>query len=149
MEWIFVGGAIIYGNRSHERGFTKKGKLFWFSHRRICRMDGLCRNWALNKIPVYAKDELSQWWSFNAVRRQKQVKRLILKSAFTETKPMKHMLYDDDGESFNPWKGEYSFREIKKVDKTMQDFTEQFHKHQQAKPNTIKQCDGGDRAEGG
>ncbi|MES2371072.1 MAG: TIM-barrel domain-containing protein [Bacteroidota bacterium] len=67
----------------------------------------------LDKIPVYVKDGGIIPMMPAMTHAPKAGEKVDLEIRYYGTKPGKYNLYDDDGESFNYEKGEYSFREIK------------------------------------
>ncbi|MDQ6813873.1 MAG: DUF5110 domain-containing protein, partial [Bacteroidota bacterium] len=67
----------------------------------------------LNKIPVYVKDGGIVPMMAPRLHAPKPAEKVDLEIRFYGSKPSKYMLYDDDGETFNYEKGEYTFREIK------------------------------------
>jgi alpha-glucosidase (family GH31 glycosyl hydrolase) len=69
----------------------------------------------LDKIPVYVKDGGIIPMMQAMMHAPKAGEKTDLEIRYYGSKPGKYILYDDDGESFNYEKGEYSFREIKVV----------------------------------
>jgi alpha-glucosidase (family GH31 glycosyl hydrolase) len=69
----------------------------------------------LDKIPVYVKDGGIIPMMPAMMHAPKAGEKTDLEIRYYGSKPGKYILYDDDGESFNYEKGEYSFREIKVV----------------------------------
>ncbi len=67
----------------------------------------------LNKIPVYVKDGGIIPMMKPVNHAPKAGVRVDLDIRHYGTKPSKYMLYDDDGETFNYEKGDFSWREIK------------------------------------
>lgn len=67
----------------------------------------------LDKIPVYVKDGAIIPMMPPLLHAPKQGDKVDLEIRHYGEKPGKYILYDDDGETFNYEKGEYSWREIK------------------------------------
>jgi alpha-D-xyloside xylohydrolase len=67
----------------------------------------------LDKIPVYVKDGGIIPMMNAMLQAPKAGEKVDLEIRYYGEKPGKYLLYDDDGETFNYEKGEYSFREIK------------------------------------
>ena len=63
--------------------------------------------------------------------------KVDLEIRYYGTKPGKYLLYDDDGETFNYEKGEYSFREIKVEKGSSGNFTGTIAEPVKGKPNTV------------
>jgi len=67
----------------------------------------------LDKIPVYVKDGAIIPMMPARLQAPKAGEKVDLEVRHYGEKPGKYLLYDDDGETFNYEKGEYSWREIK------------------------------------
>jgi alpha-D-xyloside xylohydrolase len=67
----------------------------------------------LDKIPVYVKDGGIIPMMKPMLHAPKAGEKVDLEIRYYGEKPGKYMLYDDDGETFNYEKGDYSWREIK------------------------------------
>jgi len=67
----------------------------------------------LDKIPVYVKNGGIIPMMPASLHSPKAGEKIDLEIRFYGEKPGQYLLYDDDGETFNYEKGEYSFREIK------------------------------------
>jgi alpha-glucosidase (family GH31 glycosyl hydrolase) len=67
----------------------------------------------LDKIPVYVKDGGIIPMMPPRLQAPKAGEKVDLEIRYYGEKPGKYLLYDDDGETFNYEKGEYSWREIK------------------------------------
>ncbi|HEX7903904.1 MAG TPA: TIM-barrel domain-containing protein [Chitinophagaceae bacterium] len=67
----------------------------------------------LDKIPVYVKDGGIIPMMASRLQAPKAGEKVDLEIRVYGEKPGSYKLYDDDGETFNYEKGEYSFREIK------------------------------------
>ncbi len=68
---------------------------------------------SVDKIPVYVKDGGIIPMMPPLLHVPKAGEKVDLEIRYYGTKPGKYLLYDDDGETFNYEKGEYSFREIR------------------------------------
>ena len=66
----------------------------------------------LDKIPVYVKDGAIIPMMPARLQAPKAGEKIDLEIRFYGEKPGKYLLYDDDGETYNYEKGEYSWREI-------------------------------------
>jgi alpha-D-xyloside xylohydrolase len=67
----------------------------------------------LDKIPVYVKDGGVIPMMTAMLHAPKNGQKVDIEVRYYGEKPGSYMLYDDDGETFNYEKGEYTFREIK------------------------------------
>ena len=67
----------------------------------------------LDKIPVYVKDGAIIPMMPARLQAPKAGEKVDLEIRYYGEKPGRYMLYDDDGETFNYEKGDYSLREIK------------------------------------
>ena len=67
----------------------------------------------LDKIPVYVKDGGIIPMMPARLQAPKAGEKVDLEIRYYGERPGRYLLYDDDGETFNYEKGEYSFREIK------------------------------------
>jgi alpha-D-xyloside xylohydrolase len=91
----------------------------------------------LDKIPVYVKDGAIIPMMKPKMHAPKSGEKVDLEVRHYGTSAGKYMLYDDDGETFNYEKGDYSWREIKVVKSSNGTFTGTVSEAQQGKPNTI------------
>lgn len=91
----------------------------------------------LNKIPVYVKDGAIIPMMKARLHAPKANEKVDLEIRFYGSKPSQYMLYDDDGETFNYEKGEYSFREIKVSKNAAGVLTGTISQPISGKPNTI------------
>lgn len=91
----------------------------------------------LDKIPVYVKDGGIIPMGPALLHAPKSNEKLDLEIRYYGSKPGKYMLYDDDGETFNYEKGEYSFREINIVKEANGKLKASISTAQKGKPNTI------------
>jgi alpha-glucosidase (family GH31 glycosyl hydrolase) len=91
----------------------------------------------LNKIPVYAKDGAIIPMMNPLLHAPKAAEKVNLEIRFYGSKPSKYMLYDDDGETFNYEKGDYSFRELKVERNNAGELTGTISNANTGKPNTV------------
>lgn len=91
----------------------------------------------LKKIPVYVKDGGIIPMMKPGLHAPKAGEKVDIEIRYYGTKPGKYALYDDDGETFNYEKGEYSFREIKVVKNGSGSFTATIADPVKGKPNTV------------
>ncbi len=91
----------------------------------------------LNKIPVYVKDGGIIPMMKPVLHAPKAGEKVDMEIRYYGTKTGKYDLYDDDGETFNYEKGEYSFREIRVVKNNSGSFTGTISDPVKGKPNTI------------
>jgi alpha-glucosidase (family GH31 glycosyl hydrolase) len=91
----------------------------------------------LDKIPVYVKDGGIIPMMPPRLQSPKAGEKVDLEICYYGEKPGRYLLYDDDGETFNYEKGDYSWREIKvEKDKKLQ-FKGTVSNPEKGKPNTI------------
>ena len=90
----------------------------------------------LDKIPVYVKDGGIIPLMPARMHAPKAGEKVDLEIRHYGEKPGSFLLYDDDGETFNYEKGEYSFREIK-VEGTKGQFKGTISAPVNGKPNTV------------
>jgi alpha-glucosidase (family GH31 glycosyl hydrolase) len=67
----------------------------------------------LDKIPVYVKDGAIIPMMASRLQAPKAGEKVDIEIRFYGEKPGRYLLYDDDGETFNYEKGEYTWREIR------------------------------------
>lgn len=91
----------------------------------------------LDKIPVYVKDGGIVPMGPILMHAPKPSEKQDIEIRYYGSKPGKYMLYDDDGETFNYEKGEYSFREINVVKEASGRLKTSISDAQTGKPNTI------------
>jgi alpha-glucosidase (family GH31 glycosyl hydrolase) len=91
----------------------------------------------LDKIPVYVKDGGIVPMMKPMTHAPKAGEKVDLEIRHYGTKPSKYMLYDDDGETFNYEKGEYSFREIKVEKNTLGALSGSVADAVKGKPNSV------------
>jgi alpha-glucosidase (family GH31 glycosyl hydrolase) len=90
----------------------------------------------LDKIPVYVKDGGVIPMMPARLHAPKADEKVDIEVRYYGEKPGHYMLYDDDGETFNYEKGDYSFREIK-VSKQDGKINGSISKAVAGKPNTV------------
>jgi alpha-glucosidase (family GH31 glycosyl hydrolase) len=91
----------------------------------------------LDKIPVYVKDGGIIPMMPAMMHAPKAGEKTDLEIRYYGSKPGKYVLYDDDGESFNFEKGEYSFREIKVAKNTAGNFEGTISAPVKGKPDNV------------
>src|SRR5215204_2012303 len=91
----------------------------------------------LDKIPVYVKDGAIIPMESARLQAPKAGEQVDLEIRHYGERPGKYLLYDDDGESFNYEKGEYSWREIKVVRDKKGKMNGTISAAVKGKPNTI------------
>lgn len=91
----------------------------------------------LNRIPVYVRDGGIIPMMKPMLHAPKAGEKVDIEIRYYGTKPGKYALYDDDGETFNYEKGEYSFREIKVERNAAGSFTGTMADPVKGKPNTV------------
>lgn len=91
----------------------------------------------LNKIPVYVKDGGIIPMMKPMLHAPRAGEKVDIEIRYYGTKPGKYALYDDDGETFNYEKGEYSFREIKVERNAAGSFKGTMADPVKGKPNTV------------
>lgn len=92
----------------------------------------------LDKIPVYVKDGGIIPLMPPMMHAPKAGDKVDIEIRYYGTKPGKYKLYDDDGESFNYEKGEYSFREIQVIKNESGNFIGTISDPVAGKPNTVR-----------
>ncbi len=91
----------------------------------------------LSKIPVFVKDGGIIPMMNPMLHAPKRGEKVDIEIRYYGTKTGKYMLYDDDGETFDYEKGEYSFREIKVLKDSKGLFAGTVSDPVKGKPNTI------------
>src|SRR6476620_7501666 len=91
----------------------------------------------LDKIPVYIKDGGIIPMMPARLQAPKAGEKVDLEIRFYGEQPGRYLLYDDDGETFNYEKGEYSWREIKVEKNKKGKWIGSISKAQKGKPNTV------------
>ena len=91
----------------------------------------------LDKIPVYVKDGGIVPMMKARLHAPKAGEKVDLEIRYYGARPGRFLLYDDDGETYNYEKGEYSWREIKVEKDKEGKFVESISEAEKGKPNTI------------
>lgn len=91
----------------------------------------------LDKIPVYVKDGGIIPLMPARLHAPRAGEKVDLEIRYYGEKPGKYLLYDDDGETFNYEKGEYSWREIKVEKDKKGKLKGSLAAAQKGKPNTV------------
>ncbi|MHA4843960.1 glycoside hydrolase family 31 protein [Flavitalea antarctica] len=95
----------------------------------------------LNKIPVYVKDGSIIPMMKPALHAPKAGAKVDLEIRHYGTAPSTYNLYDDDGETFNYEKGEYSWRQIKVSRDAAGKLSGSIEAPKPGKPNTVGKVD--------
>lgn len=91
----------------------------------------------LDRIPVYVKDGGIVPMMPARLHAPKAVDIVPIEVRYYGTKPGHYRLYDDDGETFNYEKGQYSFREIRVTKQANGQISGTILAPEPGKPNTI------------
>jgi alpha-glucosidase (family GH31 glycosyl hydrolase) len=91
----------------------------------------------LDKIPVYVKDGGIIPMMPARLQSPKAGEKVDLEIRYYGEKPGRYLLYDDDGETFNYEKGDFSWREIKVEKDKKQQMKGTISNPEKGKPNTI------------
>lgn len=91
----------------------------------------------LNKIPVYVKDGGIIPMMKPLLHAPAAGEKVDLEIRHYGEKPGRYLLYDDDGETYNYEKGDYSFREIKVVKNEKGEWLGTISDAIKGKPNTV------------
>jgi len=91
----------------------------------------------LDKIPVYVKDGGIIPMMQPRLQSPKAGEKVDLEVRYYGEKPGRYLLYDDDGETFNYEKGDYSWREIKVEKDKKQQLKGTISNPEKGKPNTV------------
>ena len=111
-EYLLV--APLFAGQKNRKVILPKGKWYDFYTGEFAG-DGqiITVEPGLDKIPVYVKDGGIIPMMPARLQAPKAGEKVDLEIRFYGEVPGKYMLYDDDGETFNYERGEYSFRTIK------------------------------------
>lgn len=111
-EYLLV--APLFAGQRSRKVVLPKGKWFDF-YTGDYAGDGevLTITPGLDRIPVYVKDGGIIPLMPPMLHAPKAGEKVNIEIRYYGTKPGRYLLYDDDGETFNYEKGEYSWREIK------------------------------------
>jgi alpha-D-xyloside xylohydrolase len=110
-EYLLV--APIFTGQTTRKVILPKGKWFdFYTGEFVGDGEVITITPGLDKIPVYVKDGGIIPMMQPLLHAPKPGEKVDLEIRYYGTKPGKYLLYDDDGETFNYEKGEYSFREI-------------------------------------
>jgi alpha-D-xyloside xylohydrolase len=135
-EFLLV--APLFTGQKSRKIVLPKGKWFdFYTGKYAGNGEVLTVEPGLNKIPVYVKDGGIIPMIKARLHAPKLNEKVDLEIRVYGTKPSTYMLYDDDGETFNYEKGEYSFREIKVERNTEGLLTGTISEAQKGKPNTV------------
>jgi alpha-D-xyloside xylohydrolase len=111
-EYLLV--APVFAGQTTRKVVLPKGKWYdFYTGAYVGNGEIITVTAGLDKIPVYVKDGGIIPMMPARLQAPKAGEKIDLEIRFYGDKSSRYMLYDDDGESFNYEKGEYSFREIK------------------------------------
>jgi alpha-D-xyloside xylohydrolase len=111
-EYLLV--APMFTGQTSRKVILPKGKWFnFYSGEFVGDGQIITVTPGLDKIPVYVKDGGIIPMMPARLQSPKAGEKVDLEIRHYGEKPGKYMLYDDDGETFNYEKGEFSWREIK------------------------------------
>ncbi len=137
-EYLLV--APLFTGQTTRKVILPKGKWYDF-YTGIYAGDGeiITVTPGLDKIPVYVKDGAIIPMMPARLQAPKAGEKVDLEIRYYGEKPGRYILYDDDGETFNYEKGEYSWREIKVEKDKKQQLKGTISAPVKDKPNTIGQ----------
>jgi len=106
--------APMFTGQSSRKVILPKGKWFdFYTGKYAGNGEVINVSPGLDKIPVYVKDGGIIPMMPAMLHAPKSGQKIDIEVRYYGEKPGTYRLYDDDGETFNYEKGEYSFREIK------------------------------------
>ncbi len=137
-EYLLV--APLFAGQTSRKVVLPKGKWFDFYTGEYAG-DGevITVTPGLDKIPVYVKDGALIPMMQPRLHAPKKGEKVDLEIRFYGEKSATYRLYDDDGETFNYEKGEYSFRELKVEKDKNGKWKTSISKPEKNKPNSIGQ----------
>ncbi|WP_276504605.1 glycoside hydrolase family 31 protein [Terrimonas pollutisoli] len=135
-EYLLV--APVFTGQTTRKVVLPKGKWYDF-YTGVYAGDGevITVTPGLNKIPVYVKDGAIIPMMPPLLHAPKTGEKVDLEIRHYGEKPGTYLLYDDDGETFNYEKGEYSWREIKTEKDKKGKWRGTISAAEKGKPNTI------------
>jgi alpha-glucosidase (family GH31 glycosyl hydrolase) len=135
-EYLLV--APMFTGQKSRKVILPKGKWFDFYTGEFAG-DGqvITVTPGLDKIPVYVKDGGIIPMMKPMLHAPKSGEKVDIEIRHYGTSPGKYRLYDDDGETFNYEKGDYSFREIKVERNNIGALTGTVAEAVKGKPNTV------------
>jgi alpha-glucosidase (family GH31 glycosyl hydrolase) len=135
-EYLLV--APLFTGQTSRTVILPKGKWFDFYTGKLAG-DGevITVTPGLDKIPVYVKDGGIIPMMPALLHAPKATQQVDLEIRYYGNKPGTYNLYDDDGETFNYEKGDYSFRQIK-ITKQNGQLTSSISSPIAGKPNSFK-----------
>ena len=111
-EYLLV--APLFAGQSTRKVVLPKGKWFdFYTGAYVGNGEVISATPGLDKIPVYVKDGGIIPMMQPRLQAPKSNEQVDLEIRFYGEQAGKYSLYDDDGETFNYEKGEFSWREIK------------------------------------
>lgn len=135
-EYLLV--APLFAGQTSRKVVLPKGRWFDF-YTGAYAGDGevLTIEPGLNKIPVYVKDGGIIPMMKPLLHAPAAGEKVDLEIRHYGEKPGHYLLYDDDGETYNYEKGDYSFREIKVIKNEQGEWTGTISDAVKGKPNTV------------
>lgn len=135
-EYLLV--APLFAGQTSRKVVLPKGKWYDFYTGKFAG-DGevITVTPGLSRIPVFVKDGGIIPMMPPALRAPAAGQKYDLEIKYYGTAPGKYLLYDDDGETFDYEKGEFSWREIKVEPDKKGKFKGTISKAEKAKPNNI------------
>ena len=135
-EYLLV--APLFTGQTTRKVVLPKGKWYDF-YTGLYAGDGeiITVTPGLDKIPVYVKDGAIIPMMHGRLQAPGAGEKVDLEIRYYGERPGRYMLYDDDGETFNYERGEYSWREIKVEKDKKQQLKGTISAPAKDKPNTI------------
>jgi alpha-glucosidase (family GH31 glycosyl hydrolase) len=130
--------APMFTGQTSRKVILPKGKWFdFYTGQYVGDGEIITVTPGLDKIPVYVKDGGIIPMMKPMLHAPKANDKVDLEIRYYGEKPSKYNLYDDDGETFNYEKGDYSWREIKVQKDANGKFKGTISDAVKGKPNTI------------
>jgi alpha-D-xyloside xylohydrolase len=135
-EYLLV--APIFAGQTSRKVVLPKGNWYdFFTGKYAGNGEIITVNASLDKIPVFVKDGGIIPFMLPRLQSPKAGEKVDLEIRFYGQQAGRYLLYDDDGETFNYEKGEFSWREIKVEKDKNGKWKGTISNAEQGKPNTI------------
>ena len=135
-EYLLV--APLFAGQSTRKVVLPKGKWFdFYTGAYVGNGEVISVTPGLDKIPVYVKDGGIIPMMQPRLQAPKSNEQVELEIRFYGEQAGKYSLYDDDGETFNYEKGEFSWREIKVEKDKNGKWKGTIYPAEKGKPNTV------------
>jgi alpha-D-xyloside xylohydrolase len=135
-EYLLV--APIFTGQTSRKVVLPKGNWYdFFTGKYAGNGEIITVNASLDKIPVFVKDGGIIPFMLPRLQSPKAGEKVDLEIRFYGQQAGRYLLYDDDGETFNYEKGEFSWREIKVEKDKNGKWKGTISNAEQGKPNTI------------